>query len=71
MFWTRNWGYVSSRDELAMLNRAEQHRKELKRECKVIQRRLLELLKQIKDESIDLVLADLPYGMTANKWDSV
>lgn len=31
----------------------------------------LELLKQIKDESIDLVLADLPYGMTANKWDSV
>lgn len=40
MFWTRNWGYVSSRDELAMLNRAEQHRKELKRERKVIQRRL-------------------------------
>ena len=31
----------------------------------------LELLKQVKDESIDLVLADLPYGMTANKWDSV
>ena len=31
----------------------------------------LELLKQIKDESIDLVLADMPYGMTANKWDSV
>lgn len=31
----------------------------------------LELMKQIKDESIDLVLADLPYGMTANKWDSV
>lgn len=31
----------------------------------------LELMKQIKDESIDLVLADLPYGTTANKWDSV
>ena len=31
----------------------------------------LELLKQIEDESIDLVLADLPYGMTANQWDSV
>lgn len=30
----------------------------------------LELLNQVKDESIDLVLADLPYGMTANKWDS-
>lgn len=31
----------------------------------------LELLKQIKDESIDLVLADLPFGMTENKWDNV
>ena len=31
----------------------------------------LELLNQVKDESIDLVLADLPFGMTANKWDSV
>lgn len=31
----------------------------------------LELLKQIKDESIDLVLADLPFGMTNNQWDSV
>lgn len=31
----------------------------------------LELLPDIPDNSIDLVLADLPYGMTANKWDSV
>lgn len=31
----------------------------------------LELLKQIKDESIDLVLADLPFEMTSNQWDSV
>jgi DNA modification methylase len=31
----------------------------------------LELLKQVKDESIDMVLTDPPYGMTANKWDSV
>lgn len=31
----------------------------------------LELLGEIKDHSIDLILADLPYGMTANKWDSV
>lgn len=31
----------------------------------------LELMKSISDESIDLVLADLPYGMTDNKWDSV
>ena len=31
----------------------------------------LELLPTIQDNSIDLILADLPYGMTGNKWDSV
>lgn len=31
----------------------------------------LELLSDIPDNSIDLILADLPYGMTTNKWDSV
>lgn len=31
----------------------------------------LELLKEVKTNSIDLILADLPYGMTVNKWDSV
>lgn len=31
----------------------------------------LELLKEVKTNSIDLILADLPYGVTANKWDSV
>lgn len=30
----------------------------------------LELMKNIQDGSIDMILADLPYGMTANKWDS-
>lgn len=31
----------------------------------------LELLPTIQDHSIDMILADLPYGMTVNKWDSV
>ena len=31
----------------------------------------LELLPTIQDNSIDMILADLPYGMTANKWDSI
>ena len=31
----------------------------------------LKLLPTIQDNSIDLILADLPYGMTANKWDSI
>lgn len=32
----------------------------------------LELMpKHIEDKSIDMILCDLPYGTTANKWDSV
>ena len=31
----------------------------------------LELMKDIPDKSIDLILCDLPYGTTRNKWDSV
>lgn len=38
---------------------------------KLLQGDCLELMKQIKDESIDLVLADLPFGVTANQWDSI
>lgn len=31
----------------------------------------LELMKDIPDESIDMILCDLPYGTTRNKWDTV
>jgi site-specific DNA-methyltransferase (adenine-specific) len=31
----------------------------------------LELMKDIPDASIDMILCDLPYGTTQNKWDSV
>ena len=31
----------------------------------------LELMKKIPNQSIDLVLCDLPYGTTRNKWDTV
>ena len=30
----------------------------------------LELMSDIEDESIDMILCDLPYGSTKNKWDS-
>lgn len=30
-----------------------------------------ELMKSIPDNSVDLILCDLPYGTTRNKWDSV
>ena len=31
----------------------------------------LEIMKGIEDKSIDMILCDLPYGTTRNKWDSV
>lgn len=31
----------------------------------------LELMKNIPDKSIDMILCDLPYGTTDNKWDNV
>src|SRR5574344_2141851 len=31
----------------------------------------LERMKEIPDGSVDMVLCDLPYGTTRNKWDSV
>lgn len=31
----------------------------------------LELMKSIPDGSVDMILCDLPYGTTQNKWDSV
>lgn len=31
----------------------------------------LELMKDIPDKSIDMILCDLPYGTTANKWDKI
>ena len=31
----------------------------------------LEVMKNMEDESVDLILCDLPYGTTKNKWDSI
>lgn len=31
----------------------------------------LELMKEIKEKSIDMILCDLPYGTTANNWDNI
>ena len=31
----------------------------------------LERMKELEDNSIDLILCDLPYGTTRNKWDSI
>lgn len=31
----------------------------------------LELMKDIPDGSVDMVLCDMPYGVTRNKWDRI
>ena len=31
----------------------------------------LELMKGIPDESIDMILCDLPFGTTKNQWDHI
>ena len=38
---------------------------------KVIQGDCLDVMKDIPDKSIDMILCDLPYGTTQNKWDSI
>lgn len=38
---------------------------------KVIEWDCLKVMKKIPDESIDMILCDLPYWTTQNKWDSV
>ena len=40
-------------------------------EIKLLRGDCLDLMKDISDESIDMILADLPYGTTRNKWDSI
>ena len=38
---------------------------------KLMQGDCLELMKDIPDKSIDMILCDLPYGKTRNKWDNI
>ena len=38
---------------------------------KVVQGDCLEVMQSIPDKSVDMILCDLPYGTTQNKWDSV
>ena len=38
---------------------------------KVIEGDCLDIMPKFPDKSIDMILADLPYGVTRNKWDSI
>lgn len=48
----------------------KQDNREIK-ENQVICGDCLEVMKEIDDKSIDMILADLPYGTTACKWDTI
>jgi site-specific DNA-methyltransferase (adenine-specific) len=37
----------------------------------VVDGECLQVMRELPDRSVDMVLADLPYGTTRNKWDSV
>lgn len=37
----------------------------------IIQGDCLEVMQELPDKSVDMILCDLPYGTTQNKWDSV
>ena len=39
--------------------------------CKLIHGDCLEIMKNIPDESIDMILCDMPFGTTKNKWDKI
>ena len=38
---------------------------------RIIEGDCLEVMKNIPNKSIDMILCDLPYGTTQNKWDSI
>ena len=37
----------------------------------IVQGDCLEVMRDIPDKSVDMILCDLPYGTTQNKWDSI
>ena len=58
-------------DFVLSLNEHKQKRKINDFVNKVIQGDCLEVMQSIPDKSVNMILCDLPYGTTQNKWDSV
>ena len=44
--------------------------RDMNSDCKLLLGDCLDVLKDVKSGSVDMVLADLPYGTTACKWDT-
>lgn len=58
-------------DFVLSLNGHKQKRKIDNFVNQVIQGDCLDVMRSLPDQSIDMILCDLPYGTTQNKWDSV
>lgn len=45
--------------------------RDMNSDCKLLRGDCLDVLKEVESGSVDMVLADLPYGTTACKWDNI
>ena len=64
-------GNGQSNNYVLSLNGQKQKRKIDDFVNKVVQGDCLEVMQSIPDKSVNMILCDLPYGTTQNKWDSV
>lgn len=64
-------GNGQSNNFVLSLNGQKQKRKIDDFVNKVVQGDCLEVMQSIPDKSVNMILCDLPYGTTQNKWDSV
>jgi len=64
-------GYGHTTNYILSLNGHKQKRNIDDFVNKVVQGDCLEVMQSIPDKSVNIILCDLPYGTTQNKWDSV
>jgi DNA modification methylase/DNA-binding Xre family transcriptional regulator len=64
-------GHIHTNDFVLSLNGQKEKRKINDFVNKVVQGDCLDVMQSIPDNSVDMILCDLPYGTTQNKWDSV
>ncbi len=64
-------GCVAEGDVFERDRRSSVVGRDMNSDCKLLHGDCLEQLKKLEAESVDMVLADLPYGTTACKWDNI
>ncbi len=64
-------GHKRTNDFVLSLNGSKQKRNISDFVNKVVKGDCLEVMQSIPDKSVNMILCDLPYGTTQNKWDSV